>query len=260
MIRANTKPRRGFTLVELLVVLAIIAILIGIIVPAVQRVRAVGTKTTAVAEINQLALGAADFKREFGFFPPDSGKIPTTATTADAQEQQTLATLRRMFPRWNPSGALGLPNAGSTLNGNQCLVFFLGGPGGVGWDGANPANATPGPNKKGPYYDFPTNRLIGAPASHVDPWRTPYAYFRSVDGNYPSGAVNYGTPAGSIQPFTSGGRFVNQTGVQVISAGPDLRFGPGGTWTPGTGSYTQAAIGGDDLGNFNEGLVLGATN
>ncbi len=253
MIRANTKPRPGFTLVELLVVLAIIAILIGIIVPAVQRVRGVGTKTTAVSEINQLALGAADFKREFGFFPPDSFTIP--ANSGDPG----MATLRRMFPRWNPSGATGLPNGGSPLDGNQCLVFFLGGPGGTGWDGANPANSTPGSNKKGPYYDFPTNRLVGAPARYVDPWRTPYAYFRSVDGNYPSGSVTY-APGGAIQPFTSGGRPVNQTGVQVISAGPNQAFGPGGTWTPGVGSYTQAAAGGDDLGNFNEGLVLGAQN
>lgn len=259
MIRANTKPRPGFTLVELLVVLAIIAILIGIIVPAVQRVRGVGTKTTAVSEINQLALGAADFRREFGFFPPDSGKIPTNASTADAQEQQTLAVIRRMFPRWNPSGALAFPNAGSTMNGNQCLVFFLGGPGGTGWDGANPVNSTPGSNKKGPYYDFPSNRLVGAPASYIDPWRTPYAYFRSVDGNYPSGSVTY-APGGAIQPFTSGGRPVNQTGVQVISAGANQAFGPGGVWAPGTGLYTQAAAGGDDLGNFNEGLVLGAQN
>lgn len=252
--RTNTKPRRAFTLVELLVVMAIIAILVGIIVPAVQKVRDSGTRTQAVAEINQLALATAAFKNEFGFVPPDSFTIPANSTDAG------MSTLRRMFPRWNPSGATGLPNGGSGLNGNQCLVFFLGGPGGQGWDGTNPANATPGSNKKGPYYDFPVKRLSGSPAQYLDPWGTPYAYFAPTAATGTYGAGQTYSPGGAISPFSSGGRAVNQTGVQIISAGKNQAFGPGGAWTPGTGSYTQASNGGDDLANFNEGYQLGAVN
>lgn len=257
MIRANTKPRPGFTLVELLVVMAIIAILIGIIVPAVQRVRAVGTKVSAVSDINQLSLGATAFKTEYGFFPPHSFIVPTVSSNTDVN----YALLRRMFPRWQvgvPNGtATGIPRAGETLDGNQCLVYFLGGPTQTGWDNASPT-APSGSTKKGPFFDFPSKRIVNN--RFLDPWETPYAYFAQENGQY-SGTSTY-TPGGPISPFKEGAstKWVNQTGVQVISAGPNQLFGSGGAWAPGASDYTQVGRGGDDLGNFNEGLVLGAKN
>jgi prepilin-type N-terminal cleavage/methylation domain-containing protein len=51
------KQHRGFTLVELLVVIAVIALLMAILLPALGRAREQGKRIVCMANLKQLALG-----------------------------------------------------------------------------------------------------------------------------------------------------------------------------------------------------------
>ena len=66
----SSKRFSGFTLVELLVVIAVIGILIALLVPAVQSVRAAARKTDCLSRIRQVGLATQMFEGTNRAFPP----------------------------------------------------------------------------------------------------------------------------------------------------------------------------------------------
>jgi len=226
--------RPGFTLVELLAVIMIIAVLAALLTPAVMRARTAARNAAIKAEIDMLHMAMMNYKNEYGSFPPCFAMgMPPSADPA-------VRHLMRLFPRMNAGNAQAqfkaLSNlntgteAGGPITPENALCRWL-----YGYTDDPTLPVAPGQRKK--LYDFDQSRIT-TPNQQYHPAGkkgSPYVYIDSsqyLDPSKPGMAKVFNVQySAHRQPDATGNfqapsqPFLNPDTFQILCAGLDETFG-----------------------------------
>ncbi len=196
----------GFTLVELLAVIMIIALLAGLLTPAVMRSLSSSRAAAVKAEIDLLDTALMNYRNEYGSFPPsDMRGLWSNSANAVNTGHPAYKHLQRIFPRLNEptSGGPASPYYWmAQMSPAQALVFWLQGyfddpqyplTNGTVLTALMPRAGTAAANRK-KLFDFDESRLYAASA-----------YWQPTSSNpflYPAIAVLPASPPGFQQFYT----------------------------------------------------------
>ena len=236
--------RAGFTLVEMLVVVAIVVILASILVPAVYLGMSAATDARIAIELSNLDAAMRQYKTvTHGYsFPPNFG----TAATV-------LQHVQQKFGRFDPT-ATGVTAVPTGLDAAEALVFWLKGYGG------NPLDPLAAPRTS--LFDFDETRLVdGDGDGHSEYYpksgqKVPYIYIHH-DSYGTESYTNTGTGAGTGtgNAYKTAAGFANSTSYQIISAGQDGHWGANSTDKTFPAGTNYGPEDNDNITNFSEGTL-----
>jgi prepilin-type N-terminal cleavage/methylation domain-containing protein len=151
----SSRRRSAFTLIELLIVMAIIALLVGLLLPAVQQARESARRTQCTNNLKQIGLALQNYESARRVFPPGyisspgaTGMGPADPNFNDAgpgwgwlalampymEETGILGMLNMNLTCWDPANAVGVamsvsalrcPSDGFDQNPNQFPTFNI---------------------------------------------------------------------------------------------------------------------------------------
>src|SRR5262249_58049072 len=102
-LRPKSRPQKSaFTLIELLVVISIMAVLFGLLLPAVQKVRESATRIKCQNNMKQQGLAAHSYESAHGRFPPGFSHLHSHIPyLLPYLEQEAVARLYNFGASWS---------------------------------------------------------------------------------------------------------------------------------------------------------------
>jgi len=208
-------PRRGFTLVELLVVIIIIAILAALAVPAVMRATSSAQNARIKTEIDMLHQAIMQYKNEYGSFPPCVDMVGGVNGPVNKH-------LRRLFPRCDIPA---LPNNATVarIQPDTAIRFWLSG---FTPSPTDPLGILDSTLKRKKYFDFDEARVdAGDRYTAPSKPKSPFIYIDASNYDLVTTAGGYASLGNTYLPFKMGTAYANPETFQILSAGRDEKFG-----------------------------------
>jgi prepilin-type N-terminal cleavage/methylation domain-containing protein len=115
--------RYAFTLIELLVVIAIIAILIGLLLPAVQKVREAAARTQCQNHLKQMSLGCHNHNDQIGYLPTQGRNVTTAriiiGNAPAPGKDQDWGWMYQLLPFIEQDTVWRIPNSAGLTDGDD---------------------------------------------------------------------------------------------------------------------------------------------